>query len=327
MRASQNIVLSAAGLLLFLSATAKAGAIAGGPESRHLRVPVWVEDPAAADDPVFHATINGKFAPVVAAQHPGSDQVILVVLDLTGDPDQVVPAKQALIAQIAKLPSNAWVGLLKAQDGLRVLTDPSPDRKRVGDAIQSATTSITAGLLDTVEPVLSVADAMLRRSPARTSVLYITDGGISDYRDDYTNPVINRSDPHDLSRRFPEALINDKISKLMASINGLQPPLFIVHLKDRSDRMNQAYQNGLKMLAESTGGRLEVCRSNAEIPDAIANMFRRISNSWSVTLAVPAKVRENAQIRVAAKQGGAEAHLSWRERFLLTPMRKVASRR
>lgn len=91
--------------------------------------------------------------------------------------------------------------------------------------------------------------------------------------------------------------------------------------------MNQAYQNGLKMLAESTGGRLEVCRSNAEIPDAIANMFHRISNSWSVTLAVPAKIRENAQIRVAAKQGGAEAHLSWRERFLLTPKRKVASRR
>ncbi|MGH9663002.1 MAG: hypothetical protein ACRD9L_01085 [Bryobacteraceae bacterium] len=111
--------------------------------------------------------MNGKAVSVVAAQSPASDQVILIVLDLTGDPDQIVPAKQALIDQIGKLPRNAWVGLLKAQDGLHVLADPSPDRKRIDTAIQTATISAFAGLLDTVEPALSIADAMLRSSPAR----------------------------------------------------------------------------------------------------------------------------------------------------------------
>ncbi|MGH9668478.1 MAG: hypothetical protein ACRD9L_28990, partial [Bryobacteraceae bacterium] len=117
------------------------------------------------------------------------------------------------------------------------------------------------------------------------------------------------------------------ISKLAASMNKLQPPLFIVHLKDRTGRMNQAYQNGLKTLAEATGGRVEVCRSNAEIPDAIANMFHRMSSSWSLTLALPAKVHENAQVRVSAKQGDSETRLSWRERFVVTARRKARSRR
>ena len=42
----------------------------------------------------------------------------------------------------------------------------------------------------------------MRKSPVRVSVLYITDRNIYNYREDYTNPVINGSDPHDLSRVF-----------------------------------------------------------------------------------------------------------------------------
>jgi hypothetical protein len=326
MRAREYNIALAVGMLLVLPSALAAGAVAGA-ASRHVRVPVWVEDPVAGGRPAFQVTVNGKIVPVSAAKGPASDQVILVVLDLTGDLDRIAFAKQALITQIGKLPRNAWVGLLKSQDGLHVLADPSADRKRTSEAIQATTISIAAGLLDTVEPALSVADAMLQSSPVRTAVLYITDGGISDYRNDYTNPVINESDPHDLSRRFPEALINDKISKLVASINKLQPPLFIVHLEDRTSRMNQAYQNGLKALAEATGGQIEVCRSNAEIPDAIAYMFRRISSSWSLTLALPAKVHDNAQVRVSAKQGDTETRLSWRERFVLPAQRKARRRR
>jgi len=33
------------------------------------------------------------------------------------------------------------------------------------------------------------------------------------YREDYTNPVINQSDPHDLSRRFPRRSLRRKISE------------------------------------------------------------------------------------------------------------------
>lgn len=309
-------------VLIFFGAAMQSPAAPAERTTRLVRVPVWIEDSAADIPPAFEATVNGKTADVLAAQGPVSDQIILIVLDLTGGPDRIIPAKQALVAQIAKLPPNAWVGLLKAQDGLHVLADPSSNRKHVDAAIQAATISITAGLLDTVEPALSVAEAMLESAPVRTAVLYITDGGISDYRDDYTNPVINSSDPHDLSRRFPEALINDKISKLAMSIDQLQPPLFIVHLEDREDRLNQAYQNGLKMLAEATGGEIEVCRSNAEIPDAIARMFHRMTNSWNLILKLPSKVHQNAQVRVSATQGNSETRLSWRDRFVLPPKKE-----
>ena len=37
----------------------------------------------------------------------------LMVLDLTGDLAFVQPAKESLIAELNKLPSNTWVGLLR----------------------------------------------------------------------------------------------------------------------------------------------------------------------------------------------------------------------
>ena len=123
-----------------------------------------------------------------------------------------------MIAEISKLPQTAWVGLLRAQDGLHVLADPSPDRQPLIDAIHSLSNSGKPGLLETVQSALSLADALIRKSPVRVSVLYITDGSIYSYRGDYTNPVINSSDPHDLSRRFPETLIKEKISKLAENL-------------------------------------------------------------------------------------------------------------
>jgi hypothetical protein len=143
-------------------------------------------------------------------------------------------------------------------------------------------------------------------------VVYVTDSNIARYREDYTNPVINQSDPHDLSRRFPEELIAEKISKLVDSTAALEAPLFIVHLHSRSDRLNTAYQNGLKTLAEATGGQADICRSVAEIPEAIHAAFDRIAKAWRLTLAVPPKVHGLAQVRLAARAGDAELRLSWR---------------
>ncbi|MEO7142918.1 MAG: hypothetical protein ABI165_05380, partial [Bryobacteraceae bacterium] len=238
--------------LTFLAALCALGASPPVHDSG-LQIPAWIEGDAPSATPVFHATINGKRAAVTAVRNPSSDQVILLVLDLTGDLARVEPAEQALTSEIGKLPSNAWVGLLRAQDGLHVLADPGPSRKPALDAIQTLTISGKAGLLDTVQSALSIGDAMMRRSPARVAVLYITDSDIANYRDDYTNPVINQSDPHDLSRRFPEALVNEKISALLEPVGTLEPPLYIVHLNYRGDRLNLAYQNGLKTLAEATG--------------------------------------------------------------------------
>ncbi len=294
---------------LFVAVSA---ASAAGVPKRTVSIPAWVEEKDCAADPQFEATLNGKSAPVLTEIGPGSDQVILVVLDLTGDLSLIAAAKQALTEEINKLPPNSWVGLLRAQDGLQVLADPSPDRGPAFQALQALSNSGQPGLLETVDSALSLADALLRKSPVRVAVLYVTDGNIYSYREDYTNPVINASDPHDLSRRIPGALIEEKVSDLVNSFGSLEAPLFVVHLNYRGDRMNEVYQNGLETLAQATGGKATVCRSVGEIPEAIAEMFERISSAWRVTLAVPPKAHRDLQIRLSAPCHGENLRLSWR---------------
>lgn len=275
-----------------------------------LSVPVWVEGGTAA--PKFEATFNGKPAVVSAQLGPSSDQVILIVLDVTGDPSYVDPAREALAGAISKLPQNAWVALLRAQDGLHVLADPGPDRRAAIDSVQNLPNSGTPGLLETVPQALALADSLIRSVPVRVAVLYVTDSNIYNYREDFTNPVINQSDPHDLSRRFPEALVEEKISKLIDGAAPLEAPLFVIHIHDRTDRLNRAYENGLRTLAEASGGREDICRSLAEIPEAVEDVFGRITSGWQLTLTIPPKVHGLAQVRLTGKSGGEELRLSWR---------------
>ncbi len=284
-------------------------------QTASISIPAWIETNNCTLAPKFEAALNGKPVPVTAQLGPGSDQVILVVLDLTGDLSLIDAAKQALIAEISKLPRNAWVGLLRTQDGLHVLADPGTNRQPLLDAIQSLSNSNEPELLDTVPSALSLADAILHKSPVRVSVLYITDGSIYSYREDYSNPVINGSDPHDLSRRFPEALVTEKIAKLVEDSSSLEAPLFVVHLNYRRDRLNEAYQNGLETLADAMGGRIDICRSVAEIPEAIAAMMTRISSAWRLTLAIPAKIHNRFQIHLTAPCGDGDMRISWRTRF------------
>lgn len=281
-------------------------------QSVRLSIPAWIESESAVMKPEFEATLNGKPADISSQLGPSSDQVILIVMDVTGDPSLVDTARQALTAAVSKLPPNAWVGLLRAQDGLHVIADPGPNRRPVVEGIQNLPNSGNPGLLETVQPALSLADALIRKAPVRVSLLYVTDSNIYSYREDFTNPVINQSDPHDLSRRFPEALIEEKISKLIDAIGPLQAPLFIVHLHDRGDRLNRAYENGLQTLADSAGGRADVCRSVAEIPEAISAVFDRISSGWRLTLTVPPKVHGLTQVHLSGHSGGDDLRLSWR---------------
>lgn len=282
-----------------------------------IRVPVWVEEEHEPAAPVrFEATVNGKPARVTATQGPTSDLIILLVLDVTDDISLIEPAKQALIANIGKLPANAWVGVLRAQDGLHVLADPGTDRKPATDAIGSVSTNGKPGLFETVDTALRLADSMVRASPVRVAVLYVTDGNVYNYREDYTNPVINSSDPHDLSRRFPEALIIEKVSRMQETLASLEAPLFIAHLHYRTDRLNQAYQNGLKTLSDETAGQAEFSRSEAEIPDSIDHMFSRILSGSIVTVNLPAEVHENLQVKITGRTGDGEARLAWRSRYI-----------
>lgn len=297
-------------LAVLSSTTARAQAV-------HVAVPVWIAANECGAAHKFQATVNGKRAPVINALGPSSDEIILVVSDLTSNLSLIEPAKLALVTQISKLRSTTWVGLLRDQNGLHVLANPAANRNPVLAAIQTISNNGQPGLLETVASALSLANAMSLRVPVRVAVLYVTDGSIYSYREDYTNPVINQSDPYDLSRAFPEALVDNKISKLMGRVSSLRAPLFVVQLDFRRDSLSEAYQNGLQSLARATGGDSEICQSEAEIPDAISQMFSRITHTWLLTLAVPRKTSSDLNIHVSISCPKGSARLFWRTHFHL----------
>jgi hypothetical protein len=273
---------------------------------------MWIDpQPEALNAEDIVATLNGRPAAISQVLDPSSDIVILLVLDVTGDISLVDMAKRALIAEVRELPKNAWIGLLRAQDGLSVIADPTPDRKTIADAILALPATGKAGLIDTLVPVAAIADGIERKSHVRVAVLYVTDSSIYNYREDFTNPVINTSDPHDLSRRFPERLIFEKVSSLESQISSDEAPVFVVHLRRRTDRMNQAYQNGLKILSEFTAGYSLFCQSDAEIPDAIQKVFGYIRSSWFLSLRLPKQVPAAVQVRLKLPKQD-EAHVAYR---------------
>jgi hypothetical protein len=249
-------------------------------------VPVLAQDPPL-ERTAFRATVDGQAARIENVRGPGDSLVVMLVLDLTGDAALVDAARKAASEQIAQLPESAWVAVLKAQDHLQVLEDPTPDREKAAAAVNNYPNAGKAGMLDTLEGATRLGDSLLARSLARVAVIYITDSNIYNYREDYTNPVINSSDSRDLSRRFPDQLVKEKIQKLADSLSGYETPVFFVHLDYRSDPINEAYQRGLLQLADATGGAGAFCRSPGEIPAAVARVFGQATNHWSLFLELP----------------------------------------
>ena len=291
-------------LLLFLLCGTLAAAPPPPARPVEIRIPVWLDgetgDPPPQD---FHATIDGSAARVTAVQCPDDDLVILLVLDISsGDLTVMDPAKQTAEEIIRKLPPNAYLGLLRAQDGLHVLEDPTTDRDAILHQLEEQTLTGRTGLLATVETIGRIADAMIEKSNVRVAILYVTDGDVRNYREDFTNPVINSSDSHDLSRRFPEALVQEKIAKLDAVLASQQTPLFIVDLNQRTDRLNNAYHNGLKQLAETTGGAVFFSRSITEIPESVRKGFETVRSHYSLTLALPEHVPPRLLIRLTVTE-------------------------
>lgn len=252
------------------------------------------------DPKSFHATLERSEANIARVLTPADPQMLLIVLDMVGDLATIEPAKEALIAEVEKLGPDTYVGLLRAQDGLSVLVDPTADRTAIVDAIRNLTISGRPGLLEAMEAVERLADSIGRKAQVRVSALHITDSDVREYREDFTNPVINSSDPHDLSRRFPEALIKEKMSKFNNSFAGFETPLHIVHLAYRTDRLNEAYRNGLQQLSADTAGSSTFCRSRAEIGQAIQAAFRSIASESTVLVNVPERLPDTVQVRITA---------------------------
>ena len=286
-----------------------------------IHVPLWVDsgsDPLPVLNPAdLKASLGGAPARVVAVSRPAGDLVLLMVFDWSEYLELAETARQALDTQLNGLPERTWVSLLRSQDGLRVLLDPTPDRAAALKAMHEIPVSGKAGLLETIESIQDVADSVLAKAEVRVAVIYLTDSDVGNYREDFTNPVINYSDSHDLSRRFPEQLIQEKIAKMEGRLAGGQAPIFVVHLKYRSERMNEAYQVGLKRLAEASGGSAVFCRSMAEIPDAIQKTFALIGAHYSVALELPQNPGKTVTVEMNLAGSGAQGkNISYRTRYV-----------
>jgi hypothetical protein len=237
--------------------------------------------------------------------------MVLLILDMVGDPNEIDLARQALTTAVASAPEKTYFGVMKAQDGLTVLLDPTSEREAVTKTIDTYPVNGTPGLLETVETATDLTENVLKKAPVRIAILYVTDSDIYDYREDFTNPVINWSDRSDLSRRFPEGMVRERISKLDAKLNTRQTPIFVVHLEYENDQLNEAYQNGLMQLASTTGGDTVFCRSNTEIATAIEAMMGKIYSHYGLDLQVPAGAAEMVDISVEAP----DAQLTHRARY------------
>jgi hypothetical protein len=262
--------------------------------------------------------VDGKEAKVLAVRDPASPLLLIVVLDLTGDIALIGPAREALKTEIAALSSNVWVSLLRAQDGLHVLSDPGPDRAGVNTQLDTLETTGRAGLLEAVQPAADLAERILHRSPIRTALLFLTDSNIFNYREDYTNPVVNPSDSRDLSRRFPEALIKEKTAKLASALNATDVPVFVHHLAWLRDRLNEAYQSGLQQIAEATGGLASFSRAPGDIAGDVSQILRKMASHWAVDLELSAGTRRTYSVQLAVE--GRE--IQYRTKYTLAPHAK-----
>ena len=279
----------------------------------HVPVSVQGDDPSALKGEDLSIQVSGVAGRPVRLLGPGDDLVLLVGTDLASDLTLAGEAKTALTANIGRLPSNAAVALLQAQDGLRVLVDATAERAPVEAAIGSLRVSGKAGLLGAVENVAALGDAILAKAAVRLAVLFVTDSDVGNYREDLTNPMVNWTDSGDMSRRFRDGLVRERISKLDAALAGVETPMFILHVAYKTDVLNQAYQTGLMTLAATTGGQSYFCRSQAEIAEAMEKAFAAITSQYSLTVALP----ENPPKVVDVLVESADRSLNWRDRFTL----------
>ncbi len=281
----------------------------GGPASLRVTVLGGEEIPASQ----LQARVDSAPATIRSVLGPSDDLMILIVMDLTGDLSLADPAREALVESIQQLPANTVVGLLRAQDGLRVVKDPEADRAGMAEALRAMQVSGKAGLLNTVETAVQLADRIAAKSEIRLAILYVTDSNIYNYREDYTNPVVNSSDSRDLSRRFPEGLVKEKTARLVSLLAAHQTPLFILHLERRADRLNEAYQTGLLEMAAVTGGSTDICRTLGEVPASVGKMLHLIQSHYSVEVELPAVT--GRQVVIGLEAPGMS--LRYRSRFQL----------
>ncbi len=249
----------------------------------------------------FRAWLDNEEVEVRSVLTPRDNLILLVLLDLAGHLNRVDVARRALIEAIDDLGPRPYVALLQARDGLQVLADPTRDHEKLEEVISNLQVSRFPSLLESVERASTIADRMLRESEVRVAVLSITDGSIRQYRGDYSNPVINPSDRTDLSRRFRDRVIRERITTIVNSLHQSWAPMFFLHLERRANRLDIAYQDGLRQFAQTTGGEALFCSSVSEIPAFLKQQVERITHSYVLTISNPKDTRGRVPLRVEAR--------------------------
>lgn len=271
-----------------------------------LKIPVWVEQEEntfwkEGKLRSFKVFLDGKETSIKSFQAPNSSSIILIVFDTVSDLARVDDARIALQEQFKELSSQYWIGLLKVQDGLSVLQEPTPDRGLLNEKIQEIQVNGKAGLLDSLELISQMATAIMQKAAVRLSVLYVTDSGVGNYRADYMNPVINSSDSGDLSRRFSDRAIQERMSRLSQDLNQYTIPLYFLHLNHRGDTLNLAYQSGLESLAVRSGGQAVFCRTRDEISSALNSLMSRLLAGYILAVDHPNTKRNVVKVQIEAK--------------------------
>ena len=252
------------------------------------------------------AWINDDPVEVRSLERPGDPLILLVVLDTVGDLNSIDAARATIEARINQMPDSWYVALLEAQDGFRVVLDPTQNRRKLVEELQNSSVSGFPGLLGAVEPAAEIASSMLRKSGVRAAVLFVTDGGIEDYRGDFTSPVVNPSDSGDLSRRFRDRIVQEEMAKLVAAVGSRPAPLFFAHLDERSDTLNVAYQNGIRQFALETAGEALFARSVADVAGQVERLLDRVAASYAVTLGAQGEFQSPLTIRIETSEPGVE---------------------
>ena len=253
-------------------------------------------------------TIDGEPAKVTGVAGPSDPLILVVVLDLVGDLNRIDAARTQVAEYVTALGKGRYVALLQAQDGLQVILDPTRNRRQFIEKLEAASVSGFPGLLDSVEQAAEIASSMLRRSNVRAAVLYLTDGEIEDYRGDYVSSVVNPSDSGDLSRRFRDRLVQEKITSIAANLSRLPAPLFFVHLEEQQDSLNVTYQNGIREFASSTGGTAYFARGLADVPSMVERALAEIEATYAVAIEPPAEWRGSRRVEISGPDGAVLAH-------------------
>jgi hypothetical protein len=268
-----------------------------------LKVPVWVETPDGqlwqeGKRQSFKIFLDEQETPVKSFQGPRNSTILLIVFDTVADLARVEQARTALHEKLKELPQHYWVGLLRAQDGLAVLQEPTANRELLLEKTQAIQVNGKAGLLDTLEPLAQLATTIQQKASVRLSVLYITDSGVANYRADLLNPVINSSDSGDLSRRFADRAVQERLSGLAQTLATFTIPFFVLHLEYRGDTLNLAYQSGLEKIASNSGGLALFCRTNDEIASSLGTLMQRLRATYVVGIETPHRKRNTTKLRI-----------------------------